>query len=216
MTEDYINPSRMELTRLKNQLSSVSRGHRLLKDKQDGLTKQFLVMINRYKELRSSVESSFISILSTYNNCHITLDSTEIFEKLMIPSNIVDIKFLKANILGVDYPTFKINTKSIGLSYGLHFSNINLDKSILSLAKLFPQMLKLAETEKQCRLFAKEIQKTKRRVNSIEHFMIPKIESQIKFISAKLNETERSNITRSMKSKEILETKKDTKNEPSV
>ena len=67
-----------------------------------------------------------------------------------------------------------------------------------------PLMLRLAETEKTCQLLASEIEKTRRRVNALEHVMIPDYEDTIKFITMKLEEAERSNITRLLKIKDMM------------
>ena len=67
-----------------------------------------------------------------------------------------------------------------------------------------PLMLRLAETEKSCQLMASEIEKTRRRVNALEHVMIPQYEETIKYIKMKLDENERSTTTRLMKVKDMM------------
>ena len=44
-----VNPTRMEMTRLKKQLKTATRGHKLLKDKLDELMKQFLDIVKENK-----------------------------------------------------------------------------------------------------------------------------------------------------------------------
>ncbi len=204
MADTIVNATRMELTRLKNQLASSQRGHKLLKDKQDEMIRQFLIITEDYKELRTTVENNFVNSLNVYEKSLATHSKVEVYEKMMIPSNEIKLSFSKKNIMGVNTPKLSIETSTPKLNFSLIDSDPNLDESILLLGKLMPDLLNLAQTDKTLRQLAKEIEKVRRRVNALEYFMIPELLAQIKEINAKLADAERSNIIRTMKSKEIV------------
>ena len=90
------------------------------------------------------------------------------------------------------------------LCYGFAFTGVGLDRAVLALAKLRQPMLKMAELEKQAMMLAGEIERTRRRVNALEHIMIPRYLSAIRTIRLKLEENERGNITRLMKVKDMM------------
>ena len=56
MASTQVNPTRMELTRLKKKLATATRGHKLLKDKRDELMRQFLDLVRENMALRQKVE----------------------------------------------------------------------------------------------------------------------------------------------------------------
>lgn len=112
------------------------------------------------------------------------------------------------NIMSVDVPVFSSVSSSPDkgdiFPYGFAFTSFELDDAVLSLNALLPDLIRLAEIEKSCELMAAEIERTRRRVNSLEHVMIPRYEATIKYIAMKLEENDRSSRTRLMKVKDML------------
>lgn len=88
--------------------------------------------------------------------------------------------------------------------YGLAGVSSELDTAIGLLAETFPKLLTLAELEKSAELLAAEIEKTRRRVNALEYVLIPELEETVRYITMKLDEAERGNLTRLMKVKDIV------------
>ncbi len=204
MADSQQNATRMELTKLKNQMIAAKRGHKLLKDKQDEMIRQFLIITKNYKDLRVNTETKLFNALNIYNKSQSSHSKIEIYEKMMIPSNEMNASFHKKSIMGIDTPKISFTEQSTNITFSLVDSDSNLDESILELGKSFNNLLELAENDKTCRQLAKEIEKVRRRVNAIEYFMIPELQAQIKVITTKLADAERSNIVRTMKSKEIV------------
>ena len=203
-----VNPTRMELTNLKRKLMTARKGHKLLKDKRDELMRRFLDLIRETKELRLRVEEGIKTA-----NCHMsvarsTMTDEEIEVALMMPSQRMSASVETKNIMSVDVPVFKPELKAAKdgeiFSYGYAFTSGDLDEAVASLAKIMPDMLRLAESEKTCRLLAAEIEKTRRRVNALEHVLIPRYEDTIRYITMKLDENERSSTTRLMKVKDMM------------
>ncbi|HQA59734.1 MAG TPA: V-type ATP synthase subunit D [Tepidanaerobacteraceae bacterium] len=201
-----VNPTRMELTRLKRQIVIARRGHKLLKDKQDELIKKFVDMVKENKRLREEVEKELQLAFKNFIIARSQMPQEVLEESLMIPSARVSIDVSKENIMSVNVPKIKINKEEGGniYSYGLATTSAELDSAITILSRMLEKMLKLSEIEKACQLMADEIEKTRRRVNALEYVMIPTMEENIKYITMKLDENERSTITRLMKIKEMV------------
>ncbi|MGI6594067.1 MAG: V-type ATP synthase subunit D [Christensenellales bacterium] len=202
-----VNPTRMELRSLKNRLATAKRGHKLLKDKADEMVRQFMLLIRDNEKIRKEVESSIEKGLQSFLIASAINGPKIIEEAVLIPSSKVEINCLTQNIMSVEVPKINI-TKSIEkdlLSYSFITVSSDLDKSILSMNFLLPQLIKLAEIEKTCNMLAKEIERNRRRVNALEYVLIPELEETIKYITMKLDERERANIITLMKVKEIIE-----------
>ena len=200
-----VNPTRIELTRVKRQLATAKRGHKLLKDKQDEFVQRFMEIIKENRALRLEVEEELAKIMKKYISAKQKMSFEGIVEALMVPSNSVSLSTSSRTVMNIKIPTIQYEAKDkIDLTYGFAFTHPDLDDAIMSLSKLLPKMIKMAELEKACDMLAKEIEKTRRRVNAIEFIMIPEMEETIRYITMKLEDNERSNIIRLMKSKEII------------
>lgn len=208
MAMKQVNPTRMELTRLKKKLVTAVRGHKLLKDKRDELMRQFLDLIRINKELREKVEHGINESNKKFVLAAAVMDNPSLKTALLAPTQSVNVEVSTKNIMSVDIPVFNYTTKTPNefdiFSYGLAFTSGDLDDAIKSLNEIMPDMLKLAECEKSCRLLAAEIERTRRRVNALEHVMIPEYQRQIKYITMKLDENERSTQIRLMKVKDMM------------
>lgn len=201
----YVNPTRMELTKLKKQLAVATRGHKLLKDKQDEMVRQFMLLIKKNRELRIEVEKELESINAEFFDARLKMSHQGIMEALMIPSNSAKLNVSSKSVMNINIPSLTYQDEgTIDLTYGFAFTPSELDNSVIRLSKLLNKLILLAETEKSSDMLAKEIEKTRRRVNAIEYVMIPQMQETIRYITMKLDDNERSNIIRLMKSKEII------------
>ncbi|MDL2205445.1 V-type ATP synthase subunit D [Eubacteriales bacterium OttesenSCG-928-N13] len=202
-----VNPTRMEMTRLKRRLKTAARGHKLLKDKRDEMMRRFVLLARENARLRVEVEQALSGALGEFALCSGVMDPAMLEEAVLYPARTVDLKIGKANIMSVDVPVIEVDDASLQdtqLSYGLAETSAQLDGAIEGLANVLPQMIKLAEIEKTCNLLADEIEKTRRRVNALEHVMIPDLQDTIRFITMKLDENERGSLTRLMKVKDMI------------
>jgi V/A-type H+-transporting ATPase subunit D len=198
----------MELTRLKKKLVTARKGHKLLKDKRDELMRQFLIMVRENKELREQVEKGIAEANRGFALARSSMSDEAVRVAFMAPKQKVSLDVSYNNIMSVNVPVYTFQTRTSDeadmFSYGYAFTSADLDDAVGQLAEVFPQMLKLAQTEKSCQLMAAEIEKTRRRVNALEHVMIPQLETDIKYISMKLDENERSSQIRLMKVKDMM------------
>lgn len=203
-----VNPTRMELSNLKKKLSVAIKGHKLLKDKRDELMRQFIDLVRENKKLRLEVENKIKAA-----NVHMAIARSVMSDEalnvaLMLPMQKMSLKIENKNVMSVLIPEFKVKYKTSDTndiySYGYSFTSSDLDDAVSSLSNIMPKMLKLAEVEKSCQLMASEIEKTRRRVNALEHVMIPQYIETINYIKMKLDEDERSTTTKLMKVKDMM------------
>jgi V/A-type H+-transporting ATPase subunit D len=205
-----VNPTRMELTKLKARLATATRGHKLLKDKQDELMRRFIDMIRRNKTLRVNVEKELIEVFKEFLVSSAIMSPEFLEEAVALPKEEITVDIRKKNIMSVNVPVMNFVRKlaedpgSI-YPYGYAQTSSELDDAISRLYAIMPQLLDLAEVEKSCQLMADEIEKTRRRVNALEYRTIPELQETIKFIRMKLDENERGTITRLMKVKELIQ-----------
>lgn len=208
MATTQVNPTRMELTRLKKKLVTATRGHKLLKDKRDELMRRFLELVKENKELRMKVEQKISDANKNFALASAAMSDEVISAALLAPKQEVYLDIGEKNVMSVDIPVYDIKTRTPDpndiYSYGYAFTSSELDDAVKSLADILPDMLKLAEIEKSCLMMASEIEKTRRRVNALEHVMIPDTQEKIRYITMKLDENERSTQTRLMKVKDMM------------
>jgi H(+)-transporting ATP synthase, vacuolar type, subunit D len=203
-----VTPTRMELTKTKKKLITAIRGHKLLKDKRDELMRQFLELVRENMELRQEVEQGIHAANRNFVIAKASMSSATLNTALMTPKQRVSVEVSHRNVMSVNIPVFdtKMRTEDANdiYSYGFAFTSSDLDGAVKSLADILPSMLKLAETEKACQLMAVEIEKTRRRVNALEHVIIPEAQQTIKYITMKLDENERGSQIRLMKVKDMM------------
>lgn len=208
MASTQVNPTRMELTRLKKKLTTAIRGHKLLKDKRDELMRQFLDLVRENKVLREKVEKGIEEVNKNFVLAGALMQDEILNVSLLSPKQSVSLEAELKNVMSVEIPVFECKTRLADendiYSYGYAFTSSDLDSAVKSLSDIFPDMLRLAEIEKSCQLIAAEIEKTRRRVNALEHVMIPQTQESIKYITMKLDENERSTQIRLMKVKDMM------------
>jgi V/A-type H+-transporting ATPase subunit D len=202
-----VNPTRMELTRIKRRLVTAKRGHKLLKDKRDEMVRQFILLIRENDRLRREVEKELTMALGNFAMARAVTEPELMEEALLCPARSISVELSIRSVLSVRVPALKMSEskQETTLSYGLAETSAQLDGAIESLAGLLPKMIHLAEVEKSCDLLADEIERTRRRVNALEYVMIPQFEETIRFITMKLDENERGSLTRLMKVKDMIE-----------
>jgi len=198
----------MELTKQKKKLATAVRGHKLLKDKRDELMRQFLELVRENRALRERVEAGILKANKDFVLARAGMDDEAVNAAFMAPKQNVQLEADSRNVMSVDVPVFRFRTRTADendiYSYGYAFTSSDLDGAVTSLSSVLQDMLKLAEVEKSCQLMASEIEKTRRRVNALEHVMIPEAQENIKYIQMKLDENERSTQIRLMKVKDMM------------
>lgn len=208
MAGTTVNPTRMELTRLKKKLLMARRGHKLLKDKRDELMRQFMDVVKLNKQLRTRVEEGLTAAFASLQVASAIMSPEMLEQALLYPRQSVELGLKYKNIMSVNVPQYSFQTKNNDPTeiypYGFAQTSGELDDALDKLARVFEDMLELAQVEKTMQLLAEEIEKTRRRVNALEYVMIPELEGNIKYISMKLEENENSTKVRLLKVKEMV------------
>ena len=207
MPSTTINPTRMELTRLKGRLKTAQRGHKLLKDKRDELMKQFMDVVRENRALRRRVEEGLMQAHGSFTVAAALMSPEMLEQSLLYPKQSVELDMTFQNIMSVDVPSYHFRTTGQGSEvypYGFAQTSGELDDAVDAMSQVFQDMLRLAEMEKTVQLLAEEIEKTRRRVNALEYVKIPEMQHNIKYITMKLDENERANTIRLMKVKDMI------------
>ncbi|MGN0806122.1 MAG: V-type ATP synthase subunit D [Candidatus Coproplasma sp.] len=203
MSRLNVNPTRMELKKLKARLDTAVRGHKLLKDKSDEMVRRFSIIIRENKRLREEVEQELSRTLKQFSIARSVTPSYRAETAFSMPSVAVRAECSTESIMGIEVPQIDIinEKRTDGLPYAYSEITSEADYSVAQAVALLPKMVQLAKTEKAVRMLADEIERNKRRINALEYVMIPQLEETIKYIKSKLDENERSAIIRMMKVK---------------
>lgn len=200
-----VKPTRMELSNLKKKRKVAVRGHKLMKDKRDEMVRRFIIFARRNRDLRVQVEEKLAAAMQEFVLARATMSNEAVEEALCYPARPASIVVSSQHVLSVVVPKFSMESEGdFAYPYGFATTSAELDGAVQTFAELLPLLLELAEVEKICNRLADEIEKTRRRVNALEYVMIPQFDEAIKRIKMKLDENERGNITRLMKTKQMI------------
>ena len=201
-----VNPTRMELKKLKARLKTAERGHKLLKDKTDEMVRRFTLIIKENKRYRDAVEKDISAVLMQFSSARSLISKARIELAFAMPSVSVNFDCEKNNIMSVAVPKLEITENKTDGKFPYSFADITseADYSVEMVGNVLVKLLRLAELEKSVQMLADEIEKGKRRVNALENIMIPNLKETISYISMKLEEHDRSSRTRLMKVKSML------------
>ncbi len=202
-----VNPTRMELLSLKDQLETARRGHKLLKDKRDELMRVFLNLVDKTRDLRTKVEENLSEAFASFLMGKAAMSEEALESAIMFSEKELEVDFKKSTIMGVPVAEFNTDPDQMeGEMYPYGFADTagDLDNFMQIMTEILPDLVQLAEVEKSLMLLAEEIENTRRRVNALEYVLIPRQEETIRYITMKLDERERSNLTRLMKIKDMI------------
>ena len=200
-----VNPTRMALMDLKRRSKSAKRGHKLLKDKQDGLMQEFLSIIRTAKKMREEIEEGLAAAFRKFLIASAWMTDAQMANALSSPQATMELKVETKNVMSVRIPIFSLKREGSIKTYGLTGTNALLDEAIDAFDEIFSRLIELAQIEKQAENMAIELETTRRRVNALEHKMIPDLTETVKYIQMKLDETERASIISTMIIKASLE-----------
>jgi V/A-type H+-transporting ATPase subunit D len=194
----------MELLKLKGRLKMARRGHKLLKDKRDELMKVFLARVRDTRGLRPEVEARLQSAYEEAGFARAAMDPGALDTAVSVPEARTWATYEMRNVMSVLVPHFEVQTEGNLHPYGPGYTAPELDVAVRDVARILPSLVRLAEVERAVELLAEEIEKTRRRVNALEHVLIPQLQSAVREITMRLSEMERSNVSRLMKIKDIV------------
>lgn len=205
MAKLNVNPTRMELLNLKRRIKTAERGHKLLRDKQDGLMQKFMEIIREARSMREEVEKKLSAAFTNFTQASAMMYPEMLENALLYPSADVSLEVDTKNVMSVRIPHFKLHQEGNILNYGYLQTSGELDMALEAFQETLPMLIQLAQIERQAERLAEETEKTRRRVNALEHMLLPNLKETFKFITMKLGEAERSAITGVMRIKASME-----------
>ncbi len=199
-----VNPTRMQMLRLKKRLVMSRRGHKLLKDKMEGLVQSFMELVDEYSKLRDEIDRGVPRTLSLFMLAQGISGEEAVTAALEETDTRLDVAINRKSVMSVAYPEVELKGFELRPSYSTLATSTDFDMASASMRDIFPRLLELASKEEAVLRMADEIEKTRRRVNALEYVMIPSLASTIKEIGSKLEEAERSSRARLMKVKDMI------------
>jgi V/A-type H+-transporting ATPase subunit D len=194
----------MELLRLRKRVALANRGHRLLSEKRDEISRQLIQIARDIQPLRKRVEEELLETCRRFMLARATMEPEDTKAALEVPTKKFNLAISFANIMNVRVPQLAKEMEGEIICYGFATTSGEMDVALFALERAFDSLIELAEKEKQARLLAVELQMTRRRVNVLEHVVIPELHDTIKYIFSKLADAERDNISRLMKITDII------------
>ena len=203
-----VNPTRMELLKLKDRVNLATKGHKLLKEKRDALIMEFFNILDRAKGVREKVEEKLGESFADLIVAQTTMGDFAVRKAAMSVQESLDIDVDTRSVMGVNVPVIEykdIKKSMIERGYGLADTSAKLDEASNGFEEVIELILELSEVEMTVKLLAGEIESTKRRVNALEHIIIPRLENTVKYIEMRLEEMERENFVRLKMIKQSME-----------
>jgi len=193
-----VNPTRMEMLQLRRRIGLAARGHRLLSQKRDEISRQLVQIARNIRDLRKKVETELLETTRRFMMARATMEPENIRAAMEVPTQRFSLAISFAAIMSVKVPRLAKSIEGDIMCYGFATTSGELDIALRALERAFDNLIELAEKEKQAQLLATELQNTRRRVNVLEHVVIPELKTAVRYISSKLGEAERDNISRLM------------------
>ena len=199
-----VNPTRVNLLSLKGKLKTAKKGHKLLKDKRDGLIQRFMAIIKETRQLRARVDTELGDALHAYVRAASMVNRKQLETTLMVPSQSARLDVTTDSVMAVEVPNFDLKQDGGGFAYGFLETEGDMDNAVRKLNEVFVDLIKLAEQEKTIENLADEIEKTRRRTNALEYVKIPNLEETISYINLRLEEQQRDAVVSSMRVKAMI------------
>ncbi len=201
---ENVNATRMEQLRLRRRVALASRGHRLLSQKRDEISRRLVKIASLIKPLRLQVEKELLETTRRFMMARATMEPEDMRAAIDVPTKKFSLAISFASIMSVRVPELTKEIAGEIMCYGFSTTSGELDVALRALERAFDSLIELGEKEKQAQLLATELMSTRRRVNVLEHVVIPELHETIKFIISKLGEAERDNTSRLMKIADII------------
>ncbi len=201
---ENVNATRMELLHLRKRVALATRGHRLLSEKRDEISRQLIKIARQIQPLRRQVEKELLETCRRFMLARASMEPEDVKAALEVPTKKFSLAVEFARVMNVKVPHLIKELSGQIICYGYATTSGELDVALLALERALDHLIELAEKEKQARLLATELLMTRRRVNVLEHVVIPELHETIRFIFDKLAEAERDNTSRLMKIADII------------
>ncbi len=192
-----VKATRAELRTKKELLNLAKRGKELLKEKMDALLIQFHGYLNRIRNMAMDTIMTYSVARKRARQARTDIGIYTLRAASVISPPRVELKAQEANLMGVRVPRFVLDIRgTLNLEALMIGPSPAVDETAKEYSKLLKQMIAFAELYIVLRALAEELRRTRRRVNALEHILIPRLEEQVKFIKMYLEEREREDFVR--------------------
>jgi len=202
------SPNRMELMKVRKRLALAEKGHDLLKDKMDALVMELFNTLKTIQKSRATAIEQLRKGYEAVSACMAVMGTFETMQTAEETKKEIQIEISERNIMGIEVPTVEIEEterNALTRGYSLHTTSSHLDTAAREMERAVKLLVELAELEVTALTLARELERTKRRVNALEYILIPRLQGAMNFIMMRLDEMERENFTRLKRIKAILE-----------
>jgi len=202
-----INPTRMELIKLRRKIKLARKGRKLLKEKRDALIMRFMEIIKEGGTMREGVEDLMMNAYKKLVQAEAMMGTLAVRSSSMAVNEVGGVELKTRNLIGTKVPELSLLEERRNISsrgYSPIQSTAMLDEATRNFEETLQKVLKLAEVEKSIYMLADEVEKTKRRVNALDYIMVPRMDNTANFIEMRLEEMEREDFSRLKKIKSKL------------
>ncbi len=201
-----VKPTRMELLEIRKRKALASKGHELLSQKRDALISDFFDIIRDRREKREEMEGKLRQAFTALIHAEMLMGEDRVRELAEAMRNDRSVELDRKHVMGVPIVAFGLEDRDVG-QYGVLDTTASLSEAIAKSNEALRETIEVAGIEGSIQKLGKEIEKTKRRVNALEHIFIPKLEGTIEYIERQLEEREREDFVRRKRMKSLMEAK---------
>ena len=188
-------PTKGNLMATKKSLALAENGYELLDKKRNILIRELMALIDRASQIQGSIDKAFADAYKALERANITLGFCNELSKTVPYETSVTMD--SRSIMGVEIPILSIaEPEETELHYGLQYTNAHFDEAVSLFMKAKVLTVELAEIENSVYRLAVSIKQTQKRANALKNIMIPKFESDVKFITDALDEKDREDFSR--------------------
>jgi V/A-type H+-transporting ATPase subunit D len=206
-----ISVTRMELLARKAQLSLARQGRDLLEQKRNALMKEFLQIADTFIERSDELQQAADNARQALARAEATAGTEAVRSAALASRSELPLEVTTVSVMGVKVPRIeqkRVARPVLGRGYSIVGTSTTVDEAASAFEDEVELIIQLAESELRLKRLAVEIQSSSRRLNALEHLMIPRLEAERDFIQMALDERERSDHFRLKLVKRILEGKR--------
>ena len=192
-----VHPTRMELLTLRKRRNIAERGRDLLREKLDALMIEFFQFVREISVLRAKAQNLLAEAYDEFVEAQMVMGAMKLEQTSIGVEDRFTIESKSRNVIGVTIPYIQVNIKPLtGFPYNIYDTSITLDEATLKMAEAIKAIAELSSAEAAVKKLAEAIAATKRRVNSLEYVIIPRMLATIRYIEMHLEEGEREDFFR--------------------
>ncbi|MGD9140829.1 MAG: V-type ATP synthase subunit D [bacterium] len=191
MARYEVAPTRTNLLRLKSELAFADEGYELLEQKREILVVELKRFTARAIEAQRRVDDELARAYAALKEAELASGMSGVNSSARAVNVEADINLRMRRVMGVSIPAAKLDLKDNLPYFGPQATSVWTDEAIVRFKNALAAISQLAEARISVIRLAREIQKTIRRVNALEHVFLPDYNETIKYVEDSLEEADR-------------------------